>query len=633
MVDPQVMGLLPLPPKCLHSATSRSTDSLSHGNLEVRLDRSTGLVQAWRISDRRLLLNMTGLTFSRPQVLVTSNLSVESLVEFGGHGAEEEIYGLGEHRTGRVNQMPFFKDFAESQVYGKSHGADAMIPWYMSSMGFGFLWNLPSYGNVSITPEKVSWFSAASLNVDFWITTTPSSSLSYPSLLHRFVDAVGHAPAMPFYSTGFIQSKNRYRRQEQVVEVARGYRSRGLPISVIVVDFYHWVHQGDWSFDPRCWPDPAAMVKELQQLGIELMVTFWPFQTRESSHWLEFSSEGYLATLTNGTLKSFDFGEQYLYDPFNPAARQATFRGFEAGYGQYGIRTIWLDAAEPERPTTETVGSFLFSGGTDSEVGAAWVQHHMRTFSEGMSGRGVSPEEFLLLPRHAWTGSWRYSAALWSGDVPSTFQELELQVRVLQGVMLSGVALWTTDIGGYSGGDPEDPVFQELIVRWFQFGAFCPLFRLHGERKGGPPADECGDTGGDNEVWTLAQDPQHYQALADVMGLRESLRDYVAELNKETSATGLPMVRPVFLQFPEDLLCRGEEVEAQFLLGPDWLVAPVTRARAGQWRVCLPLLVEGQVWRYHYNQSRLYRGGQWLDMDTSITQFPLFKRISQDHKP
>merc|ERR1719220_1516990 len=205
------------------------------------------------------------------------------------------------------------------------------------------------------------------------------------------------------------------------------------------------------------------MVNRLADKGIKLMVTFWPFQTRSSDHWDEFSSMSYLAKTLNGSLTPFD-GNQYVYDPFNPAARKATFDGYQAGYGRFNISTVWLDAAEPERPTEETVGQFLFSKGTDAEIGSAWVQQHTRTFAEGFAGQGLRPDEFFTLPRHAWTGSWRYAAGLWSGDIPSTFAELAIQVRTLQGVMMSGVALWTTDIGGYSGGDPKDPIFQELIV-------------------------------------------------------------------------------------------------------------------------------------------------------------------------
>jgi hypothetical protein len=132
------------------------------------------------------------------------------------------------------------------------------------------------------------------------------------------------------------------------------------------------------------------------------------------------------------------------------------------------------------------------AAGTDAEVGMGWVKNHVQTFSDGFAGVGITGAEYFVLPRSGWAGTWAHSAALWSGDISSDFATFAIQIKVLQQAMLSGVALWTTDIGGYTGGNPADPVFQELIVRWFQFGAFCPLFRLHGHRDGGPPENQCG---------------------------------------------------------------------------------------------------------------------------------------------
>ena len=139
--------------------------------------------------------------------------------------------------------------------------------------------------------------------------------------------------------------------------------------------------------------------------------------------------------------------------------------------GKYGIKTVWIDAAEPEHNGAGKEGTWKMAKGTDAEVGEAWIQQHAKTFADGFATKGIEPSDYFILPRHAWAGSWRYSAALWSGDIESTFTELALQIKVLQGVMMSGPALWTTDIGGYYGGTPADPTFQELIVRWFQFGA------------------------------------------------------------------------------------------------------------------------------------------------------------------
>ena len=369
------------------------------------------------------------------------------------------------------------------------------------------------------------------------------------------------------------------------------------------------------------------MVDELTSLGIELMVTFWPFQSTGSRYWEEFSSSGYLVSKLDagpGNFSSYDGGNQYLVDDTNPTVRQAIFEKFWSGYGRFGIKSIWVDAAEPEHFGDSTEGQWNMSVGTDAEIGEAWIQTHALTFAEGFASKGINASDYFILPRSAWVGTWRHSAALWSGDIESSFDELTLQVRVLQGVMMSGVSLWTTDIGGYYGGDPESPVFQELIVRWFQFGAFCPLFRLHGHRAGGPPVNECGPTNGDNEVWNLATQPDHYDAIVTMMRLREQLREYTSQINALAAATGMPMVRPMFLQYPLDPACSGADVEDQFMYGPDWLVAPVTTTGAASRSVYLPLLNSSLVWVYYFNYSEVGAGGGRYTVPTPIGEFPLF---------
>jgi alpha-D-xyloside xylohydrolase len=166
---------------------------------------------------------------------------------------------------------------------------------------------------------------------------------------------------------------------------------------------------------------------------------------------------------------------------------------------QYGFKTVWLDASEPEHFGSANEGNWRFTAGSDAEIGEAWVREHVKTFADGFASKGIMPGDYFVLPRHAWAGTWRYSAGLWSGDIQSSFDVFSEQIKNLQGAAMSGVVLLATDTGGYFGGNPEDPEFQELIVRWFQFSAFCPLFRLHGHRDGGPPANECGPTNGDNE--------------------------------------------------------------------------------------------------------------------------------------
>jgi alpha-D-xyloside xylohydrolase len=265
ITDPPAMALLFTPPP-LSTATERGPNSLTNGNLKVEVDPATGFVTATRVTDGKVLLEQTELTFSTPHNSLldqplegTQKGSVRTQAAFKGI-ASEKIVGFGEHRTGTIGRKPYSKIFAESQLYEHSHGSDASIPWYASDSGYGFVWNLPSYGTVNVTDTAIEWSSDASLNEDIWITTTPATDPAvgksvFAELMHHYVDAVGHAAKMPAYSTGFIQCKDRYRNQSQVLDVARGYVSRGLPISVIVIDWMHWVHQGDWAFNKECWPE------------------------------------------------------------------------------------------------------------------------------------------------------------------------------------------------------------------------------------------------------------------------------------------------------------------------------------------------------------------------------------------
>ena len=311
-----------------------------------------------------------------------------------------------------------------------------------------------------------------------------------------------------------------------------------------------------------------------------------------------------------------------------------------------------------------------YSLGTDSEVGSAWTRAHSQMMSDGNQAQGYAPSEFVSLSRSFWPGSARLSVAMWSGDIEPTFESLAQQVcgggwegrgegrresagvhplthyplpiahplvlsaaraspqvRVAQSVSLSGVVLWTSDIGGYKGGNATDPVFQELIVRWFQFGAFCPVFRLHGKRVGGPPTDACGTTNGDNEAWSFGAPAT--AAISSVMALRESLRPYVANISTEAAASGLPMLRPLVLAFPRDPNAAQPWAEGTFMLGPDWLVAPVTAYGAASAVVYLPSLeTPGDAWVYHFNASlRVPGGGVNVTVATPLAEFPLFVRV------
>ncbi len=226
ITEPPLQALAGAPPPPRTPATGDGVLTLTNGNLRVQLDPATALLTATRLSDGAVLLRQTALAFGAPDVPGTRPGSVRATVTFAGTPGEK-VYGLGEHRTGRLQQLPYAKRFADSQDYQQSHGSDVSIPWYASSLGYGFVWNSPAYGSVSIDETAITWAANATLGVDLWITTTPAdfdpaSGISpYAPLLSQYVDAVGHASTMPYYATGFVQCKDRYRNQSRAWQRAR----------------------------------------------------------------------------------------------------------------------------------------------------------------------------------------------------------------------------------------------------------------------------------------------------------------------------------------------------------------------------------------------------------------------------
>ncbi len=235
-----------------------------------------------------------------------------------------------------------------------------------------------------------------------------------------------------------------------------------------------------------------------------------------------------------------------------------------------------------------------------------------RAFYEGMQTEGET--EIITLNRSAWAGSQRYAAAVWSGDIASTFEALSNQIRAGLNIGLSGIPWWTTDIGGFMGGNTEDPVFRELIVRWFQYGVFCPLFRLHGHRLPAPSPK----SGGPNEVWSFGDEA--YVIIQQQLFLRERLRPYIMDQMRAAHEHGAPIIRPLFFDFPADEM--SWMVEDQFMFGPDILVAPVTEYGMRHRNVYLPAEVE---W-INAQSGEDYTGGQTIKAAAPLEHIPVFLR-------
>jgi alpha-D-xyloside xylohydrolase len=523
----------------------------------------------------------------------------------------EKLYGLGQHLHGEFNQKGLVMDLVQ-------RNAEVSIPFMVSNRGYGFLWNSPAVGRVELANNGTRWVSDSACQLDYWVTAGDEPA----EILSHYADATGHAPDLPSWASGFWQSKLRYRTQEELLAVAREYHRRGISLAVIVSDFFHWAYLGDWSFDKSEWPDPVAMVSELKAMGTELMVSVWPCVSPLSANYQPMLESGLLIASEQSAPVHSTWPERGLnswigisfYDSTNPGARDYIWEQVKKNYYDAGIRVFWLDACEPEMKPGYPA-SLRFTAGPGLEVANLYPREHARGFYEGLLRCGE--EEVLLLCRSGWAGSQRYGAAIWSGDTPSTFESLRVQVRAGLNMAMSGIPWWTADIGGFFKGDPDDPEYRELLVRWFEYGAFCPLFRIHGDRL--PNAAMGKDmTGGPNEIWSFGEEA--CSILTSYILLRERLRPYLHVQAKEASRAGIPVMRPLLLEFPEDERCW--DVDDQFLFGPDLLVAPVLEQRASERSVYLPA---GTDWTDVWTQAR-QPGGAVVTAAAPLERIPLFLR-------
>jgi alpha-D-xyloside xylohydrolase len=522
----------------------------------------------------------------------------------------EKLFGLGQHTHGLLDQKGAVIDLVQ-------RNAEVTIPFLLSSRGYGLLWNNPGVGRVELSTNGTRWVADSSAQIDYWITAG-----SPAAILSRYADVTGHAPMLPDWAAGFWQSKLRYRTQDELLEVAREHKRRGLPLSVIVCDYFHWTHLGDWKFDLAEWPDPGAMVRELSDMGVKLMVSVWPSVSPLSENFPVMRDRGLLVGSEYGPLAQATWPDKgasapvdvAFYDPTNPEAREFVWSKVRDNYLRpYGIDVFWLDACEPEiRPGYYE--NLRFHAGPGRSVANLYPRENAASFWEGLSTEGV---QTVTLNRSAWAGSQRYGAVLWSGDTWPTWESLRAQVRAGLNVAVSGIPWWTTDIGGFHGGDPSSQQYRELIVRWFQYGAFCPLLRLHGNREPNMPFG-INQTGGPNEVWSFGDEA--YGHIRSVLLLRERLRPYIMSLMRSASSSGMPPMRPLWVDFPSDP--AAWEVEDAFMFGPSLLVAPVTAPGARSREVYLPA---GSSWRDAWTLAS-FAGGSVISADAPLSRIPVYLR-------
>ena len=290
------------------------------------------------------------------------------------------------------------------------------VPFAVSNLGYGMLWNNPAVGQVTFGKNYTEWIARSTKQMDYWLTVADGPK----QILENYTAVTGRAPMFPEDRMGLWQCKLRYRTQDEVLSVARQYKKEGIHIDQIVIDFFHWTVQGDWKFDTTYWPDPKAMVDELHSMGIKVIVSVWPSVDRKSENFQPMMDRGLLIRTERGAAQTYDYqGDCVEIDVFNPETRKYVWEICKKNYYDFGIDAFWLDNSEPDYGVYD-FDHYRYIAGPALSCSNIYPQLYSRVFYDNMKDLGDGTVVNLL--RCAWAGSQKYGNVVWSGDVPSTFE-------------------------------------------------------------------------------------------------------------------------------------------------------------------------------------------------------------------
>ena len=528
---------------------------------------------------------------------------------------DEHDYGMGQNQEGYLDRRGHVLRCAHD--YNAPSGQSVCVPFLVTSKGYGLLWDNPSRTTTSFGFNDANTFtSEVGRRVSFFVIAG-----DYDAIYRGYRLLTGDAPMPPKSAFGYLQSKQRYASQKEVLDVAHGYRERHLPIDDLVIDWFHYTVMGQMDMDPVKWPDPVAMNRELHALHFHTMLSVWPRFVPEDRFYGMLQKNGWLEHLANGTPTNglpYDRAGSDI-DTTNPDAARWYWKTVRDNYVTKGFDAFWADETEPDLPPN---GSY-FHIGPGTEFFNVYPLFHTAAFYNGM--RRDMPQRALILARDSYLGAQHNGAAFWSSDISPSWDVLKRQVPTGLNFVASGMPYWSTDIGGWQylpakhtpahaplldPGDARENVggfddYPELYVRWFQYGTFQPNMRSHGSRL-------------HNEVWSYGK--QAEPILAKYLRLRYQLMPYLYSLGWSAHETGAPFMRGLFLDFGNDPVVAG--LGDEYMFGPALLVAPVTEQGATSRSVYLPT---GTDWYNYWTNERVH-GGQRLQVSAPIDTIPLFVR-------
>ncbi|HEY1498454.1 MAG TPA: TIM-barrel domain-containing protein [Acidobacteriaceae bacterium] len=581
-------------------STRLSKDSVDilTADLTIAVDRTSGAVRFANIPGS-VLLRETDWPYPRKMTAVTTDGEATHRAEtWFALTPDEHFYGLGQHQNGILNQRTLEMELSQDNT-------NISVPFFLSSKGYGVLWN---NGSVTRWNNRFQPVLAMESNVadavDYYFIYGPD----FDRIIAGYRTLTGGAPLFPRWAYGFWQSKLAYSSQAEVLDIAARYRNLGLPLDAIVLDAGWESVVGSRVFTPR-FPDARGMVKTLHDENVHLMVSIWPLFQPGSTTFDAMEKNGFFVTGGVNRIPSYDPGTR-LYDAFNPAARQLYWQQVKSSLYDIGVDAFWMDSTEPGDLYSEAHGPMLAGATTALGNGSKYANAYpLMTTAAIYDGQrsAPDPQRVFTLTRSAFLGMQRNAAAAWSGDIATNFDTLRREIPAGLNYSLSGFPYWTTDIGGFLGGDTSDPRYRELFVRWFQYGSFCPVFRVHGTR-----------SNNENELWSDGQAAQ--LILAQYDRLRYRMLPYIYTLAARTTLEGYTPMRALAFDFRYDGAALDKSDE--FMLGPSLLAAPVTEAGAEARNVYLPA---GTDWIDFWTGERVH-GGESIRRETPLAIMPVYVR-------
>jgi alpha-D-xyloside xylohydrolase len=515
----------------------------------------------------------------------------------------------------RQNWNPWYVNFTLAMRPGERHAV--RIEWLPNGGYFRMLHLDPQP-----EPERheLSLSSEVAHALDYYFV----AGQDLADVIAGYRELTGPAVMLPRWAYGFWQSRQRYTTQDELLGVLREYRRRHIPLDNMVLDWFYWREDqwGSHEFDPARFPDPRAMVDEVHRRNGHIMISVWPKFYPTTANYRELDAAGLLYPRQIAMRTRDWVGPGYLstfYDPYSQRGRDIFWRQVREKLGVLGFDAWWMDATEPDMQSDISIAERILRMGPTALGPAAeffntYVLMQSRAMFEGQRQVDTNRRVFILT-RSTFGGLQRYGSASWSGDVAARWDDLREQISAGVNLSLSGLPNWTHDIGGFSVEDRyarEEPEhlaeWRELNLRWFQFGAFSPLFRSHGEYPY-------------REIFNLAPDDSEVQnSLIWYDRLRYRLLPYIYTLAGDTYHHGGTIMRALVMDFSDDPNVR--DLGTQYLFGPALLVAPVTAFGARTWDVYLPA---GARWHDFYT-GRVYDGGQTVAADAPLARMPLFVR-------